>query len=38
MYAFLRQYPERRLHNMTWLGVAVALIILAAVVYPWLGP
>ena len=38
MNAFLRYYPERRLHSLTWLGVAAALIILAAVVYQWLGP
>jgi len=38
MHVFLRQYPEGRLRNLTSLGVAVALIILAAVVYQWLGP
>jgi len=27
-----------KVRNLTWLGVAVALIILAAVVYQWLGP
>jgi len=38
MHAFLTQYPERRLRNLTWLGLAAALVILAAVVYQWLGP
>jgi len=38
MHAFLRQYPEQRLRNLTWLGVAAALIVLAAIVYQWLGP
>src|SRR5439155_12372053 len=38
MHAFLRQYPERRLRNLSWLGVAAALIVLAAIVYQWLGP
>jgi len=38
MHAFLRQSPGRKVRNLTWLGVAAALIILAAIVYQRLGP
>jgi len=38
MDAFLTQYPDRSIRNLTWIGVAAALIIIAAIVYQWLGP
>jgi len=38
MHAALRQYPGEEGRNLTWLGVATALIILAAIVYQWLAP
>jgi hypothetical protein len=36
MDSFLTRYPERSIRNLTWIGVAAALIIIAAFAYQWL--
>jgi len=38
MDAFPGIDPEKRIRSLTWLGVAAALIIIAAIAYQWLAP
>jgi hypothetical protein len=38
MDAFLTRHPDRSIRNLRWIGVAAGLIIIAAIVYQWLGP
>jgi hypothetical protein len=38
MHAFFDPNPVVRMRNLSWIGIAAALLLIAAIAYQWLGP